>query len=907
LVRTKLFRPVLRPSLIARRHLIDRLNTGLLRGDSGFAARLTLVCAPAGFGKTTLVAAWLAQLPDFDPLMAGEQVAWLSLDEGDNDPARFLAYLIAALQTAIPEVGQAAELQLHSPQPAAAEATLTVLINDLSERARPVVLVLDDYHVIAAPAVHQALAYLLKHLPPGMHLLIATRSDPPLRLSRLRSQSQLVEVRAGDLRFNLDETGRFFSQAMGLSLSPTETAQLEQRTEGWVTGLQMAALSLQGRADPRAFISAFTGSHRYILDYLTDEVLERRPAGSRLFLLQTSILDRLCGPLCDAVTGRDDSRQVLAQLEQANLFLIPLDDERRWYRYHHLFAEVLRQRLAQEQAHHLPELHRRAALWFEQNGLSEEAINHAIAGGAYEQAARLIERLAGTLLRKGAGASVARWLEAMPPEVVRAHPQMCLINGWLNVMGPALNPERAEEWVQVALRATPADQPADAQFAGEVAALQAMIASIWSEAASSIELSRRALAALPAHSPWRGLMTFCLGSTLFLDGDVIAAKHILEEALRLSREDGDHYIQLNAAGFLGDIQVFQGRLGRAAEIYRQTLSWADPGVPQKGALMAHAGLAHILAERNQLEDSLSNVHSGLEQLEKVGGAWAALVLNRELARIELAQGNPADALTALEHARQLGRTTRVNIVAAQAAALTARLHLLRGDLPAAQRWAADNKLGPDDSQADHPGLHEEEYLSLARLLNAQGDYAPALSLLERLMRAAEREGRMGSATAIAVLQALTRQAQGDASRALASLRSALRLAEPEGYVRLFVDEGEPMRALLSDFRALLQPRLSITSDSESRRLLAYTDRLLSVFAPAGREAAGQPGDYLEPLSERELEVLRLMAAGASNREIADRLYLAVPTVKKHVSNILGKLNVSNRTQAVAEARALEML
>ncbi len=900
LLRTKLFKPVLRPSLIARNQLIDRLNTELRRSSSGFAARLTLVSAPAGFGKTTLVAAWLDQL-------AGEPAAWLSLDEGDNDPARFLTYLIAALRTAIPEVGQAADALLHAPQSPAIEATLTALINDLSRRTRPVILALDDYHVINTPAIHQALDYLLKHLPPNLHLLIATRSDPPLPLSRLRSHGQLIEVRAADLRFNLDEAGRFFSQAMGLTLSPAETAMLEQRTEGWVVGLQLAALSMQGRDDYPAFIAAFTGSHRYILDYLTDEVLERRPRGSRNFLLQTSILNRLCGPLCDALTGRNDSQAVLQQLEQANLFLARLDDERRWYRYHHLFAEVLRERLLDEQAEQLPELHRRAGAWLEQHGLSEEAINHAIAGGDYEQAARLVEQLSGNLLRKGASASVARWLEAMPVEVVHARPRLCLIYGWYYVMGPAINPDRAEEWVQFALRAAPAGPTPDSDFIGEVASLRAMITSIWGDTTESIAVARQALVALPAGSPWRGMMTFCLGSTLLLAGDVIAAAPALEEALRLSREDGAYYIQLNAASFLGDIQVFQGRLDRAEETYQQVLSWTDHGVPQKGALMARAGLANVLCERNQLDAALAHIQPAIEQLERVGGAWSTLVLNRALARVQQAQGKWPDALAALEHAQRVGQRTGVNIVATQAAALRARLLLARGEVHAAQQWAANSGISPDDEIAGHAGLHEEEYLTLARVLSARHEHDAALALLNQLLLSAESEGKTGSVLTISVLQALVAQAQGDWDRAPAFLERALLLAEPEGYIRLFVDEGEPMHALLVEYRSLILSRRSVESDNRRRRLPAYIDRLLAAFVVPGPQTGPALPGYLEPLSERELEVLLLIAGGASNQEIADRLYLAVPTVKKHVSNIFGKLNVSSRTQAVAEARALSLL
>jgi LuxR family maltose regulon positive regulatory protein len=899
ILQTKLFKPTLRPSLITRSHLITQLNACLGQGAQGFAARLTLVSAPAGFGKTTLIAEWLAQLT-----MAN--CAWLSLDESDNDPVRFLSYLIAALQTAVPGIAQTAVNLLQSPEPPAAEAILTLLINDISQSDRPIILALEDYHVITTPAVHQALAFLLDHLPPLLHLLITTRSDPPLPLSRLRAGRQMVEIRTNDLRFTLDEAGLFFNQVMGLRLSNEETAALEQRTGGWIAGLHLVALSLQGREDKAGFITSFTGNSRFIMDYLVDEVLQRRPPGTGQFLLQTAILDPLCASLCDAVTGQQDGQANLERLEEANLFITPLDDARTWYRYHPLFAEVLQARLQQDQRHHVPELLRRAVTWHAGQGMIDEAVRYALAGADFEEAAHLIERVAGSMLRRGASASLLRWLDAIPEEVIRARPRLCLARGWTYIMGPAISLERADEWIQLAIAAA-AGQLLDADLGGEVAALQAMIAAIWGEVRRSIELSRRALESLPADSPWRGVMAFCLGSTLFLSGDVAAAADILEEALRLSQADGAHYIQLNAASFLADIQVFRGHLGRAMAMYQQVLAWADHGIPQKGALMAHGGQAHILCERNDLDAALAHVQSGVEQLEQVGGAWAALVLYRALARVQQAQGNGKEALAALDRAYQIGQSTQVSIVATQAAALRTRLQLAQGDRKAAEVWAANSGLSPDDPEASHPGLREEEYLSFARVLIAQGRDTEALSLLDRLWQAAEAEERMGSAIVIFILQGLIMQAQGNTVRALVFLEHALILAEAEGYIRVFVDEGEPLQVLLCDFRSLLLTQLSTTADNRSRQLLAYTNKLLAAFPLTGIRTAPWLEPHLEPLSERELEVLRLIATGASNRDVADTLVVAVTTVKKHVSNILSKLNTNSRTQAVAEARALGLI
>lgn len=498
------------------------------------------------------------------------------------------------------------------------------------------------------------------------------------------------------------------------------------------------------------------------------------------------------------------------------------------------------------------------------------------------------------MLRKGSSATLVRWLDMMPEAVVRERPRLCLTRGWTYAMGTVIRPERAAEWVQLAIRATLDDQQLpDADFTGEVAALQAMIASIWDEVSDSIKYSRQALDSLPADSPWRSMMTFCLGSVLFLAGDTAGATHFLGEAVRLSQEDGSHYIQLNAASFLGDLEVLRGQLGRAAEMYEQVLTWADHSIPQKGALMAHGGLAHIFYERNQLDAALDHVKVGVEQLELVGGAWSSLVLNRTLARIQQTQGNWTEALDALERAYQNGQRTQVKVVLTQTAALRARLQLAQGELEAAVQWAADSGLSVDDAKAGHPGLREEEYLVFARVLNAQNRHAETQFLLNRLLRSAEAEGRIGSAITILVLQCLSLRTQGNPAGALTLLARALALGEAEGYCRVFLDEGEPMADLLR------QTRLRDPSAS-------YANRLLAAFST--NEFQHRTADLLpEPLSSRELEVLHLLATGASNQDIAARLFIAVSTVKKHMGHILVKLDTPNRGQAIVRARNLGLL
>jgi LuxR family maltose regulon positive regulatory protein len=491
----------------------------------------------------------------------------------------------------------------------------------------------------------------------------------------------------------------------------------------------------------------------------------------------------------------------------------------------------------------------------------------------------------------------------MPEETIRTRPRLCLARAWTFQMGPALNLENAEEWAQLALQAAATRGEPESDITGEVAALRAMVAATRIEIALSRELSRQALDSLPSDSPWRGVMTFCLGTAHFLSGEMAAATQVFEEALRHSQAEGAYYIQLATASFLGEIRVFEGHLNRAIDIYQQVLEWAAPNLPQKGGVMAHGGLAYILCERNQLDAALPHIQVGTDQLDQVGGAWAAFVIYRALARVQQAKGHWSEALEALDRAHQVGLRTQISLVAEQAAALRARLYLDQGDLAAAEAWAEGSGLSLHDPAASRPGLREVEYLSLARVLDTQGRHAEAQSLLDRLMGAAQAERKDGSAISILTLQALVGQAQGNRVHAFERLEQALTLAEPEGYIRVFVEEGESLRALLHDYRS----QLSTSPGDSSRRLLAYTNKLLAAFPVPGVQAPLSPDPLLDPLSKRELEVLQLIATGASNQEVADALVVAMPTVKKHVSNILSKLNATGRTQAVAEARALGLL
>jgi LuxR family maltose regulon positive regulatory protein len=700
----------------------------------------------------------------------------------------------------------------------------------------------------------------------------------------------------------VDESVAFLNQIMGLNLPPEEVAALEARTEGWIAGLQIAALSMQGQDDVSEFIRAFSGSHRHILGYLAEEVLNQQPKGTLKFLLQTSILERLCGPLCDAVTGDSGGQEILENLEQTNLFITPLDNVSGWFRYHNLFAEVLQARLMRTRRDQVHELHRRASHWFARQGMFDDALQHALAAADYEQAAHLIEHVAGKMLRKGTAAALIRWLDAVPEETIRARPRLCLARGWTYLWGPIFSLESAEEWIQFATKGnTPGSVPGS-DLEGEIAALKALIAANRVDLDLSQELAHRALEHLPADSPWLGVTTFCLGSTLYAAGEFSAATPVLTEALHLSQAEGALYTQLIAGSFLGDIQAFQGRLGRAVEIYRQVLAYDDSDIPQKGALVAHAGLANVLCEQNQLDAALAHVHSGLEQLEQVGGPGAALWLYRTLARIKQAKGSWAEALEALNQAYKSGESARSTFVMAQAAALRTRLLLTRGDLAAATAWAAECGLDPEDPQASHSGLREMEFITYARVLSAQGLHQPAQSLLERLLIAALDQERRGSAIEMLALRGLIFQAQGNGARAQECIEQSLTLAEAEGYVRLFVDEGEPMRLLLREYQSLIRRQISDRVDEQSIRLLAYNDRLLAACSPPANGQKPTQDSIVEPLSERERDILRLIATGRSNQEIAEILVIAVSTVKSHINNLYGKLGTNRRTEAIAIAR-----
>ncbi|MBP7693554.1 MAG: hypothetical protein KA764_16650 [Anaerolineales bacterium] len=870
-----------------RARLLARLNEAAARP-------LTLITAPAGFGKTTLLSEWIPRSPHC--------VTWLSLDDGDNDPMRFWAYVVAALQRLRADLGESALAILQAPQPPPITTILTTLINEIADFPEDFALVFDDYHVITTPPIHQALIFLLDHLPPHMRVLLATRADPPLPLARLRARDQLAELRADDLRFTPDEAAAFLNDVMELTLSADDIAALETRTEGWIAGLQLAALSMQGRADRPAFIRALAGSHAYIAGYLIEEVLQRQPEAVQTFLLQTSILDRLTGPLCDGVTGGRDGHRLLETLRQRNLFVTSLDDQQEWYRYHHLFAEVLRHRLRQEQPDALPELHRRAADWYENNGLIVEAVHHALTGADFERAARLVEAAFDPLFARSEWHTLLKMIQALPAELVRSRPWLCLaealpliiLNRFEQVEARLADVERWAARPEAA--AAGLDEVRSAL--GGVAFVRSGIATVQGDPLPTIEFSRRALELLPPDRRlwriWRSMANQSLAFAYRWQGEVGLARQAHLAAVEASPAEGDTF-----ASFLGFynhayVDLLEGHLHQAADQFRQALKLVTTrsGTELPNATMAHAGLGEVFYQWGDLENAGHHATRSLELAQGWRVVECLLAAHLTLTRIHQARGESEAVLVTLRQAEHVARE-HGQLWQARVAAVKAHLMLAQGNVGAAAGWAA--AWTPDlRSTAAIPYPRQQDYLVLTRLLLAQGRLPEAAGLAERLLRSATALGLTGNGLESRLLQALTFQAAGDTTQALSALSRALALAEPEGVVRLFVDEGEPMRKLLQVAAAR-----GLT--------FSYVTQLLAAFDPP----APTPGPGAQPLSERlstrELEVLRLIALGQTNQQIAAQLVIATSTVKRHVNHLFGKLNVRNRAEAGARARELKLL
>ena len=933
LLTTKLYIPPPHPNLVPRPRLIEQLDEGLRLGH-----RLTLVSAPAGFGKTVLIAEWLQRLqaaplrgPSGDPDQPGARIhaaskghtfAWLSLDEEDNDLARFFTYLVAAIERVHAGVGTDARALFQSPQPPPLKSALATLINRLATVPTDLVLVLDDYHVIKQQSIHDGLIFLLDYLPPQMHLVVAGRADPPWPLARLRTRSQLTELRAADLRFTPDEAAVFLNDTMELRISGEDVAALEARTEGWIAGLQLAALSMRDKAANRIsdFIAVFSGSNRHVIDYLAEEVLAQQPAEIHDFLCQTAILDRLTAPLCDAVTGRNDSDAILRQLEQANLFLVPLDDQRKWYRYHRLFADFLRNHLHQDMPGLVRDLHCWAADWYEHNGLATEAVGHVLKVADTEWAARLIEQTAPTLLMHGEATRLLAWLKALPEPLVRSRPQLCI--SWAEALAIGGQMDDVETFLRDAERDL---QPGDTDLLGQTLAIRAYLAVFQGDLSRAAELAQQASRILPDSNTFaRPIVTWLLGFTKYFDEGMAEARRAFLETLELSRAAGSTFIALLSTFTVGYLHVLQGHLRQAREIFWRGLQLAEvdsrrPSAgeserPSLGISLVYQGLGEVSREQNDLESADRYLTEGIELGEQWGNAEVLADSYALFARVKQAQGDAQGADETIAKAEQLGRENRVSpLTARQVDAHRARLWVARGKLGAAARWAASlehtYEAEGNDSGQVILFMRQAEQSTLARLLIARREFAQAASLLAPLLQEVEAAGWMGVAIELLALQALALQGQGNTTEALAALHRALSLGEPGSYVRVFVDLGAPMAALLRQAAAQ-----GDGADYVSRLLGAFESPVPS-FEASGWDAAPRhlipetqgSETLIDPLSERELEVLRLIAAGLSNREIADRLTITVGTAKRHVSNIYGKLDVHSRVQAVARARDLYLL
>jgi LuxR family maltose regulon positive regulatory protein len=829
---------------------------------------------------------------------------------------------VAALDRVRPGIAERVRPLLGPPAPPSFEGLVTALINELD--AQPgdgeVLLVLDDYHLIDTQPVHASLTFLLGHLPPGLRLVLASRSDPPLPLARLRAGGQLTELRADDLRFTADEAAALLREAVDPDLPGAAVAALAARTEGWAAGLQLAALSLRGHADPAGFVAAFSGSHRYVLDYLAGEVLDRQPEELRGFLLETSVLERLSGGLCDAVTGRPGGQAMLEAIERANLFLVPLDEVRGWWRYHHLFADLLRVRLQQEQPGRVAALHRAAAAWHQEHGLAEDAVSHATAAGEMGWAARLIEQHFDALFYlRGEGATLQRWLTALPAGLIRSRPRLLLARAALaDASGHA---EAVEGLLDAAERAS-ADAP-DEPFepsAGKTASLlvnvpatiavfRAYLAELRGDAEGTAASAAQALAEIGEGEQMLDFITqghLAIGQ--WLGGRPADAERVLAASIAGWRAVGRPTLIAWGSHHLGQVQRAQGHLDAAAGTYQQAAEInAPPGRPAGPAAgIAHVGLAEVAYQRNDLDAALEHVTEGIALCRQFTYIPALATGLATLAWIRQANGDPGGARDAIERAGRAAPGPAVAGLLNPVPAQRARLQLAQGEAAAAARWAQERGLGPDD---EPPYPREPEYLVLARVLLAQDRPGPALALLERLLAAAVSQDRTGSAIEIQALQALALAAAGDQNAAVDTLAAALTLACPQGYARVFADEGAPMAALLARLVAAQK-----TDQTAARGVpLGCLTRVLHAFGgkdagqgPGRGAAAAVPG-LAEQLTPREMEVLALVAAGTPNPRIAAELVVTLDTVKKHVSHLLGKLGAANRTEAVTRARQLGLI
>ncbi|MCO6451100.1 MAG: hypothetical protein J5I90_09975 [Caldilineales bacterium] len=896
---TKLYAPPLRAQVVSRPRLLALLDQGLER-------KLALLSAPAGFGKTTLVADWMyTRAAERDA-----KVCWLSLDEGDNDPVYFWRYVIAALEPVIGETDSQAIALLHASPPAIIPA-LTALLNDLSAIPdQTLALVLDDHHQIHNEAVHGSLAYFIEHIPPHVHLYLLTRADPPLPLARMRVRDQLVELRSADLRFSPDEARSFLGETMLLDLSEDALTSLEAVSEGWIAGLQLAALSMRGRdaAGIDAFIADFSGQHHRILEFLTEEILKSEPELVRSFLLETSILNRLNGTLCEAVTGQSNGKAILARLVRENLLTDPLDAAGEWYRYHRLLSEMLRGELHRNAPERIPELHRRAADWLDENGLEHEAMAHSLAAKDYEAAAKRIRRIYRALAQRGELATLCGWLERLPDDMVRSQPYLSLVYVWaLSYSGRYdLIEERLQD---VETSAALLAEPDRSLVLAEATTLRAVIQSIAGDARGAIANAEKALETVPMSDPALRLIAHhALGNGYRLLGKPAIAEGYLLEARTMARALIGPILQTAVEMRLAQVRTMRGRLHDAAEIFAR-LAYPDDSayISMPNMSEAFVRLADIEREWNQRERAFKLVERGIELARQNPNNLALLSGYLTRMHIEVTGDDFIAAAESLQLADEIGRRQNYPYLSERLATQRAWLQTMAGEWDTAVEWA-EEYAAQRKGQRTYGSLFDLQELTLARILRSQNRLEEASEVLDQLELEAREAGRGWSVLQTLIQRAVTHAIAHQSEQAFATLRQALHRGHNEGFVRIFVDEGEPMRRLLGEvYLHAHDPQPPGLKDYLTRLLTAFPDPVIPLTRQTGGETTVPKVMLAEQLTERELEILAFIAQGASNQEIANQLFLSVGTVKNHISHILGKLGAQNRTEAVAVARHIGLL